>query len=139
VINRASKIIVIKSELSELQKVENFINECFSYFGLSLKLFNKVYLCISEAVINAIKHGNLEDSEKKVSIQFMYDEPEIEVRIEDEGEGFCLEKVENPTLQENIFKESGRGIYIIKALTNNIEYNETGNCIQFKIICNEQN
>jgi len=139
VINRTSKIIVIKSELSELQKVENFINECFIYFSLPVKLFNKVYLCISEAVVNAIKHGNLEDIEKNVSIQFAYSEPEIEVRIEDEGEGFCHEQIKNPTLPENVKKESGRGIHIIKALTNNIEYNETGNCIQFKITCNEQN
>jgi serine/threonine-protein kinase RsbW len=59
------------------------------------------------------------------------------VLIEDEGNGFDRSKLQNPTDQENIRKESGRGIFIIKNLTECINFNEKGNSIQFKINCGE--
>lgn len=131
------EILVIESELSELQKVEVFIKEKFSECGLPQKYFNKVLLCVSEAVINAIKHGNKSNIHKKVCISIRCTDTEVQIQVEDEGEGFDIVKVEDPTLVENIRKESGRGIYIIKKLTDNLEYNKKGNKVKFKLICSE--
>ena len=129
------KILVIKSEISELKNVENFLNDIFKEYNLAHKYFNKLYLCITEAVLNAIKHGNKNDKNKNVAIEVDYINEEIEVLIEDEGEGFDINKVEDPTKGSNIKNESGRGIFIIRKMSNMLEYNEKGNRIQFKIEC----
>jgi len=132
---RPPKILVIKSDVTELTKVEDFVINIFIEYKLDKKYFNKTYLCISEAVINSIRHGNKNDLKKQVLIVANCIETEIIIQIEDEGEGFDIKKVKNPTLKENVNKESGRGIFIIKNLSDGIEYNEKGNRVQFKMGC----
>ena len=126
---------MINSDVIELKKVETFITDIFREYNLEKKYFNKVYVCISEAVVNSIKHGNKNDRNKSVSIEVNCDMHEINIMIEDEGNGFDLNQISDPTSRENLKNESGRGIFIIKTLTNQIEYNEKGNRIQFKIKC----
>jgi serine/threonine-protein kinase RsbW len=135
VITRPPKILVIKSDVSELKKVEYFLIDIFNENGFDQKYFNKIYLCISEAVVNAIKHGNRNDLKKNVFIAVNCTLQDISVQIEDEGNGFDLNNVKDPTTKENLNNESGRGIFIIRKLSNKIEYNEKGNRIQFKIEC----
>ena len=129
------KILMIKSKLSELKRVERFVNELFTECDISDKYFNKVYLCISEAVINSIKHGNKFDINKVVSIVARYGNKKLNVEVSDEGEGFIPQEVENPTQKKNLKKESGRGLFIIKSLSKQIEFNEKGNSVHFKIVC----
>jgi len=135
VINRPPKILEIKSDVTELKKVENFLIDIFKEYDLEQKYFNKIYLCISEAVVNSIKHGNKNDQNKKVSININYEVQEINIMIEDEGNGFDFNNITDPTSKSNLKNESGRGIFIIKTLSDKIEYNEKGNRIQFKIEC----
>lgn len=134
-ITRPPEILIIKSDVSELKKVEIFLKDIFNEYNLEQKYFNKIYLCISEAVVNSIKHGNKNDLNKTISIVVNCDENELNILIEDEGNGFDLNTISDPTCKNNLKNESGRGIFIIKALTNKIEYNEKGNRIQFKINC----
>ena len=136
-ISQPSEILVIESELSELQRVESFLKDKFTECDLPAKYFNKVLLCVTEAVVNAIKHGNKNNVHKKVSISVWCTDREVQIQVEDEGEGFDIVKVEDPTEKENIRKESGRGIYIIKKLTDTLEYNKKGNKVKFKLICSE--
>ena len=134
-IARPPKILDIKSDISELRKVESFLTDIFTEFNLTQKYFNNTYLCISEAVVNSIKHGNKYDKNKTISIVVNCNVTELNVLVEDEGNGFDLNIIPDPTCEKNLKNESGRGIFIIKALTNRIEYNEKGNRIQFKINC----
>ncbi len=129
------KILVIKSDVAELKKVENFLYDIFKECKISADNFNKVFLCISEAVINSIQHGNKNDRDKKVSIGIDCQAKEMDVFIKDEGEGFDIKNVADPTIKENRKLESGRGIHIIKSLTEKIEFNNEENFIQFKIDC----
>jgi serine/threonine-protein kinase RsbW len=135
VINTPPEILVIKSDVTELKKVENFLKDIFSEYNLEQKYFIKLYLCISEAVVNSIKHGNKNDENKTVLIVLDCDIEEINVQIEDEGEGFDFNNIKDPTSNENLKNESGRGIFIIRNLSDKMEYNEKGNIIQFKIEC----
>jgi len=137
VLSKPPEILMIQSDQSELKKVECFLDDFFVKNNLSKKYFNRLYLCVSEAVVNAIKHGNQNDLNKKVTVKIVCLANEIEVLVEDEGDGFERSKLQNPTDQENIKKESGRGIFIIENLTECINFNKKGNCIQFKINCSE--
>ena len=135
VINNPPKILVIKSDVSELINVEIFVNELFGECNIPDKYFNRVYLCISEAVVNSIKHGNRNDKNKVVSIIADCDAKDLNIEIKDEGEGFNLDKVKDPTDSANLKNETGRGIHIIKSLSEQIEYNKKGNSIHLKIEC----
>lgn len=127
--------MVINSHKSELRKVEKFIDAIFKENSLNRVHFNRVILCVSEAVINSIEHGNKNDTNKTVTIEVNCDLENIDVKIEDEGSGFDLKEVENPTTKNNVKKESGRGIYIIRTLSDNLKYNQSGNSVQLKIDC----
>ena len=127
------KILVIKSKTSELEKVECFLKETFEYYQLPGQSFNKVFLCISEAVVNSIEHGNKYNENKSVSIEITCKKNEFNVIIKDEGEGFDIYKIPNPTLEDNIRKESGRGLFIIKSYCDKMEVNKNESFIHFKM------
>lgn len=132
---KAPSILVIDSKHSELQRVEKFIKDVFSYYNFNEDCFNKVFLCISEATVNSIIHGNKEDHRKKVELNVDCKKHLISVTITDEGDGFDINAVPNPTKKENLLKESGRGIHIIKTIANKLTFNKKGNSLKFEIEC----
>lgn len=134
-IKRPPNILVINSDKSELQRVEEFIKEVFSFYNFPLDCYNNVLLSISEATLNSIVHGNKSDRRKKVELDVDCKTHLISVKITDEGEGFDYETLPDPTKEENIRKESGRGIHIIKSVAKSVSFNEKGNSLQFEIEC----
>src|SRR3954469_10895658 len=76
-----------------------------------------ISVAIRESVINAIKHGNRNDSSKHVFVEFethVADVPELAIRVRDQGEGFDPDHLANPLAPENLLKSSGRGIFLIR-------------------------
>lgn len=128
-------ILIIRSHKSELSKVEEFIKEIFAHYDFPDNCFNKVLLCISEAAINSIIHGNKSDHKKKVELSVDCATHLINIKVTDEGNGFDFNSIADPTEKENLLKESGRGIHIIKSLSRDFKFNETGNSLQFQIEC----
>ena len=133
--NDSPDILIIKSDKSELEKTKKFLSSFFRKNKLSEESFNRVFLCLSEAVINSIQHGNQNDTKKQVIIQVRCHDESVSFRVCDEGDGFDFNEVEDPTKPVNLKKESGRGIHIIKSLSKELEFEEQGKCIQFKIEC----
>jgi len=86
-----------------------------------------IKLCIEEAVRNAIVHGNKSQKDLHVDISYNIDDNKIKISVEDQGKGFHVEAVPDPTDEQNLYKESGRGVYIIHRLMENVTYNEKGN------------
>ena len=131
--NKHPEILAIKSDKKELEKVEKFLHQVFEKEELPKECFNKVYLCISEAVINSIEHGNKYDRDKQVDIQINCMKGKICIEINDEGDGFDYKLIEDPTLKNNIRKETGRGIHIMKSLCSKVEFRNQGKCVEIKI------
>ena len=78
-------------------------------------------LAVREAAINAIKHGNRLDPRKRVRIVFEFDSHGMSVSIRDRGQGFDENAVKDPTLPENLFQSSGRGLLLMKAFVDKVE------------------
>ena len=116
-----TKKIEIKSQRSEILKIESLLDDINKEFGLTEEKYVNLQIAISEALINAIIHGNKENPQKKVFIEITYSDKFITVKIKDEGEGFDLGLIPDPTNQENIFKEHGRGLFIMKSLVDKFE------------------
>ena len=137
-LDEAPKILSIKSDKTELKKVEFFLTEIFLENQLPLRSFNKVLLCLSEAVINSIDHGNQNDQNKHVIIEVQcVNNKRIEIKISDEGGGFDYSSLKDPTREENIRNETGRGIHIIRSLSDELQFKNRGNCVWFKLKVSE--
>jgi serine/threonine-protein kinase RsbW len=131
--NKNHDILTIESDKKELIKVEAFLRNIFENKHLPEESFNKVLLCISEAVINSIEHGNRNTEGKKVCVAVVCEKNDLVVEVTDEGEGFDYERIPDPTAVENIRKERGRGIFLIRSVCNNLKFKDKGNCVEFKI------
>lgn len=90
--------------------------------AIPMDIRQRVRLCFYEAVTNAVKHGNKFDESKKVYIQRQLDSHKLIFKIQDEGEGFDLSKIESPLQSENIEKTSGRGVYLVQELASACQY-----------------
>jgi serine/threonine-protein kinase RsbW len=123
-------VIKIPSDTGEIRKVSCRIIEDV---GPREKIESKVFdirLCTEEAVRNAIVHGNKNDPAKSVTVAYWIDGGNLHIEVSDEGSGFDYRNLPNPTAKENIMKNSGRGVYLIRRLMNKVEFNETGNVIR---------
>ena len=92
-------------------------------------------IAVTEAVGNAIVHGNKKDINKKVHILFKLKKDQVDVRVKDEGKGFDPDTLDNPLNPENIMKENGRGIFILKALVDDVsfDFSPSGTTIKFSL------
>jgi len=86
-----------------------------------------VRLAMEEALINAIKHGNHYDPSKHVQVRCGISEGLLRIEIEDEGKGFDLAAVPDPTDPDNLESPCGRGIMLMRGFMSRVEYNEVGN------------
>lgn len=124
----------IKSETKNVDLVRSFLRNIFHECGFDFALFNKVFLAVSEAVCNAIEHGNKGIAEKNVQIGVFAGSDYIVVTVKDEGIGFEYEMLPDPTTEVNLRKESGRGIYILKNIADSIVFQEHGTKVMIKFL-----
>ncbi len=113
------------SDPDNLVEVEEFITEVANEFNLDEEIKNNLSLSLSEAASNAMVHGNKLDPKKYVDIKITVSDDKIKVVIKDEGNGFDPSSVPDPTAPENLLKDSGRGIHIMKTFLENMRYNFT--------------
>ncbi|MFA8344172.1 MAG: ATP-binding protein [Rhodothermaceae bacterium] len=109
-----------------LPDIEEYVISKISDLGLSEEKLSNLALSVAEAASNSIVHGNMCDESKKIKINIQIDETSITVKFKDEGAGFVPEKVPDPTAPENILKDNGRGIHIMKTFLDSLEYNFDG-------------
>jgi serine/threonine-protein kinase RsbW len=117
----------IPSSTTEGQKVQERIISRLEAIGFPARGIFGVRLALEEALVNAIKHGNGLDPNKHVSVVCQISQEKVRVIIEDEGAGFRLQDVPDPTDDENLEKPCGRGIMLMRAFLSVVEYNERGN------------
>ena len=123
------KQLKIESKIINLRIVESVIDAVTSEIGINKESYGKILISTLEAVNNAIVHGNKSDPLKNVEILFSFHNEVLKVKIKDEGTGFKPETVPDPTVPENIEALSGRGIFLMSRLSDDIEFNEKGNCV----------
>ncbi|MEX2633604.1 MAG: ATP-binding protein [Balneolales bacterium] len=119
--------LAIHSKMEELNAVQAFVEQLNNKVRFNEDRLSDVTLALCEVVTNAIKHGHKEDVNKKVFLQAQLFEHELHIQVDDEGNGFNPAEVANPTNDENILKTSGRGIYLIRQLCDDVIYSEKGN------------
>lgn len=125
--------LILESNRNEISKFEVILVEANKIFNMPMEKFINLQIACSEALINAITHGNKEDKNKKVYTSIVFDDKEFVVWIKDEGEGFKIEELPDPTANENLLKESGRGIYIIRSLVDDFHCSSDSSGTEFTL------
>ncbi len=89
--------------------------------------YSNMIIALYEALVNAMLHGNGGDAEKKVRLRAVIGFNEARFTVTDEGEGFVLDEIANPTNPKNLYKVSGRGIYLMQHFMDEVIYSDQGN------------
>jgi serine/threonine-protein kinase RsbW len=92
--------------------------------------FASMYTALSEAVLNAVNHGNKWEKGKSVYVNANRYDGYYTFCIEDEGDGFNYHRIENPTDKENRMKAGGRGIFIMNYLSTDVHFSENGRMVK---------
>lgn len=120
----------LSSALEEINKVEQLIDALKEDLDFSDEIYGNMIVSVTEAVNNAIMHGNAKDSEKVVTIRLATDANHLIFIIEDQGHGFDYNNLPDPTAPENLEKPTGRGVFLMKNLSDLVIFNEAGNQVE---------
>ncbi|MDX1639525.1 MAG: ATP-binding protein [Balneolaceae bacterium] len=123
---KQTKTLTLPSSFDEIQKVESFVRDLQDWIGFSEELYENVKLALSEAVTNAIVHGNQEDKAKKVYITAYREDDLLQISIKDEGDGFDPGTLPDPLKEENLLNVGGRGVFLIEQFSDDATYSENG-------------
>ena len=125
-----AKNFKIKSSLKEIQPVVGQILALLQETGAPAALLHDIKLSAEEAIINAVKHGSKLKEDLPVAIAFSRQGDVVRVAVEDCGSGYDHQCIPDPTLDENISKGRGRGIFLIRKLMDEVHFNPAGNRIE---------
>jgi len=113
--------ITIPSDLTYLTVVDEFVEGILRGFGAVESLVADIAISVSELVNNSIAHGNALDSTKSVTVSVKCSDSEVIITITDEGQGFNPDDIESPLDEANLMKDSGRGIFIVQQLMDEVD------------------
>ena len=90
--------------------------------GVSESLVTDVAIASTELINNAIVHGNKSNPHKTVTIEIVFTDADVTVRVSDQGEGFNPQEIPDPLAEENLLREVGRGVFIVRSLMDELRY-----------------
>jgi len=122
--------IKIPSLAENIRIVESFIDHAKDSHSLNDDIYGNIMVAVTESVNNAIKHGNKENKDKNVWLSLSYESKLIKFVIEDEGAGFDYKNLPDPTAPENLDKPEGRGIFLMKHLSDEVSFKEDGKVVE---------
>jgi serine/threonine-protein kinase RsbW len=128
--------LTITSNSQNINLVERVIDDVCEQFKVNEDRYGNILIAVTEAVNNAIQHGNANNPEKLVTIDYEVDPSCITFFISDEGKGFNFNELPDPTAPENIEKLNGRGIFLMKNLSDEIQFENEGTRVQLKFNLN---
>ena len=114
--------LVLVSTPSEIIKVEEFLEEINERLRMGDTRYNKLLVATTEAVNNGIIHGNKRDPRKKVTLTFEVNGAAVTVQVQDEGSGVDPDSLPNPLAEENLLRENGRGVFLMRTLMDSVEF-----------------
>ncbi|NHE59282.1 ATP-binding protein [Cyclobacterium plantarum] len=128
--------ISIPSIIENITIIESFIDNAKEKFQISDDIYGNIMISVTECVSNAIIHGNKEDKKKYVRLEVKFLEDQLKFIIEDEGSGYDYQHLNDPTSPENLQKSGGRGVFIMRHLCDEINFENEGSKITLTFYMN---
>lgn len=133
--NELKEMLILESDIKRIPEVEAFVESVVERFNVGTEIYGNILISLTEAVTNAIVHGNDSDQSKKVKVGMNKNAKDITFKITDEGSGFDFSALPDPTAPENLLKIGGRGVFMMKQLSDLMIFSEDGRTVelQFKV------
>jgi len=128
------KEIIVPNDLAAAKTPEALILDEAQACGYSENARFAIKLALEEAMTNAFRHGNQRDPSKHITVRYQINKERIEVEVIDEGPGFEPDSVPDPTQPEYIDRPHGRGIMLMRAYLDVVEYSKRGNAVRLVIL-----
>jgi len=122
----------LDSNPKNIAEVEPFVLQIVKEYSIGEELFGNMLITLTEAVSNAIIHGNRAKTDKKVVICTNCCPEKIAFTVEDEGTGFNPESLPDPTAPENILNPGGRGVFLMRQLSDAVHFHKNGRIVQLE-------
>jgi len=129
--------IEIASSLNNITEVESLIDQVCEDLSLNEDYYGNILIAVTEAVNNAITHGNNSDESKKVSVEVDKEGTNLVFSISDVGTGFDFDNLPDPTAPENLEKPDGRGIFLMKNLSDEVSFDLNGSKVSITFVVND--
>ena len=124
--------LTLASDLEEIDRVTTFVHNITSRIGCDNETEHRIMLALSEAITNAILHGNRQDPAKSVEVTAQVDSDSLLLTVRDEGKGFNPESIPDPRKEENLHKTSGRGVWLMKEFADEVHFSDNGSCVAIR-------
>src|SRR6218665_2501878 len=128
--------IQVPSITENIRMIESFIDNAKEKFHLDDDIYGNIMIAVTEAVNNAIRHGNSGNKDKNVFLGLTLSESLIKFTVKDEGSGFNYDNLPDPTAPENLEKPGGRGIFLMRHLSDEVDFKEGGRVVELSFYIN---
>lgn len=125
-------VLTLASDPSNIMLVTQLVDKVCEKYRLSEDLQGSLMISLTEAVNNAIIHGNQLDPAKQVNIHLQRRKDKICIQVSDQGNGFDYNKLPDPTCPEHICNCGGRGVYLMNELCEKMEYIDGGSTVKMQ-------
>jgi serine/threonine-protein kinase RsbW len=122
--------LFLSSETKSLLILEKWINELCETHSISSEKYGNILIAVTEAVNNAITHGNLNVIDKKTIVSYALNDKALSFFIKDEGNGFDFNNLPDPTDPANIETPDGRGIFLMRHLSDDVTFHNEGSFVE---------
>jgi len=124
--------LTLSSSPENVSEIEPFIEELKERFDIGDEVYGNILICLTEAVNNAILHGNEADETKKVKIACRHDDSSAVFTVKDEGSGFDYNNLPDPTDPNNLHSITGRGVFLMKQLSDTTVFSDGGSTVEMR-------
>ena len=130
--NTTGEIVTMQlnSQPESLSTVEKIVEDVKNKFHVNEDAYGNMLVALTEAVSNAIYHGNQLNPKKKINLSYQLTDGSLSFTVTDEGSGFDFYNLPDPTAPENLEKECGRGIFLMKHLSDQVIFSENGRVVE---------
>jgi len=125
-------MLKLPSNIENVAEVRAYVDDIVSRYRISPDLYPNILISLTEAVTNAIVHGNRQDASKKVRIQMRKQCNCLSFCVSDEGRGFDYQNLPDPTAPENLTKCGGRGVLVMRELSDCIHFKDNGRTVEME-------
>ena len=130
--------LLIPSKAENIVLVEKLVDDVCDLFDIKENVYGHILVALTEAVNNGLQHGNKANPDKHIEVTFKVKDNRIFFTVKDEGPGFDYNNLPDPTDPKNIEKPTGRGIFLMRHLSDNVSFEDKGTKVILEFILNKQ-
>ena len=130
--NQAEPMLRLSSNSRNVSDVESFVEKVAQRYKISPDVYGNILISLTEAVNNAISHGNGNDESKTVEVKLKETGNTLAFQVKDEGRGFDYDSLPDPTAPENLTRIGGRGVFLMHQLSDEVDFQDNGSTVEMR-------